>query len=55
MKYNDETQYPFITAMATEKMGIMESSDGIYTAVATAMKKIELFSPFRCFRSVNEP
>ena len=46
-----------MTAMATEKMDIMESSDGIHTAVVTAMEKIEFFSPFccRCRRSVKEP
>ena len=28
-------------AMATEKIGIMELSDSVHTAVATAMEKIE--------------
>ena len=36
----------FHTAMATEKMDIMESSDGIHTAVVTAMEKIEFFLSF---------
>ena len=42
-------------AMATEKMGIMELSDGVHTAAAMAMEKIEFFNPFRCrcLRSVN--
>ena len=35
-------------AMATEKMGIMELSDGVHTAAAMAMEKIEFFSPFHC-------
>ena len=51
-------QYPFMTAMAMEKMGIMESGDGIHTVTAMATgKKIELFNPFccRCCSSVNEP
>ena len=44
-------------ATAMEKMGIMESSDGVHTVVATATEKIEFFSPFhcRCHRSVNGP
>ena len=46
-----------MTAAAMERMGIMESSDGVHTAAATAMEKIEFFSPFhcRCRCSVNEP
>ena len=34
----------------------MELSNGVHTAVATAMEKIEVFSPFRCRcrRNVNE-
>ena len=44
-------------ATAMEKMGIMESSDGVHTAAAMAVEKIYLFSPFRyrCHRSVKEP
>ena len=34
-------QYPFITATAMEKMGIMELSHGDHTAAATVMEKIE--------------
>ena len=44
-------------ATATDKMGIIELSDAVHTAVVTAREKIEFFSPFccRCRRSVNEP
>ena len=57
-------QYPFMKAMATEaivmateKMGIMESGDGVHTVCVTAMatEEIEFFGPFRCRHSVNEP
>ena len=34
-------QYPFMTAMATEKMGTMESSDGVHTVAVTATEKTE--------------
>ena len=34
-------QYPFMTAMVTDKMGIMESSDGVHIAVVTPTEKIE--------------
>ena len=46
-----------MTAMAMEKMGIMELSAGVHTAMATAVEKNEFFNPFccRCRRSVNEP
>ena len=46
-----------MTATATEKIGIMESRDGVHTAAAMAVEKIEFFSPFRCrcHRNVNEP
>ena len=36
-------RYPFIMATATEKMGIMESSDGVHTAAVMATEKIEFF------------
>ena len=57
-------QYPFMTTtametiiMAMEKMGIMESSDGVHTAAAMAMEKFEFLNPFRCRcrRNVNHP
>ena len=41
-------QYPFMTPIATEKMGIMESGDSVHTAVVTATKNIEFLSPFHC-------
>ena len=31
-----------MTAMTMEKMGIMESSDGVHTAVVTATEKLSL-------------
>ena len=45
-----------MTAMATEKMGIMELSD-VFTLAVMATEKIEFLSPFRCRcrSSVNEP
>ena len=44
-----------MTATAMKKMGIMESSDSVHTAVSIAMEKIKFLSPFRCHcrRSVN--
>ena len=39
------------------KMGIMATGCGVHIVMATAMEKIEFFSPVRCrYRhSVNEP
>ena len=34
--HHEWVQYPFIMAMAMEKMGIIEPGDGIHTVVATA-------------------
>ena len=34
---------PFMTATATEKMSIVESSDGVHTAAVTAIEEIDFF------------
>ena len=41
--HHELVQYPFMAAMATEKMGIMEWRDSVHTAMETATEKIEFF------------
>ena len=47
----------FMTAMAMEKMDIIETGCGVHIVMAAATENIEFVSLFRCHycRSVNEP
>ena len=55
-------QYPFMMAMAletivmaTEKMGIIESGDGVHTAAVTATENLISLVAVAVTQSVNEP